>query len=150
MTAKLAWERVKEAGRQHERPGGRSGHTLTAMGPNVYMFGGLAEGSSPSGPTDEMWLLSMSSTDAEWHACAKQVDCTSSNKKTTLIVGCWICYQLATPRVDKSDCCDYKAYFVAKQRNKRSYNTSYDPLIPVLLIYYCNNATDQQHIKLHR
>ena len=74
MTQVLSWAPIKEAsGRQRHRPAGRSGHTITAMGPNVYMFGGLIEGASPAGPTDEMWLLTMSSTDAEWHPCPRKV-----------------------------------------------------------------------------
>lgn len=74
MSQKLTWAPIREAsGRQRDRPAGRSGHTITAMGPNVYMFGGLVEDASPAGPTDEMWLLTMSSTDAEWHSCSKKV-----------------------------------------------------------------------------
>ncbi|CAM9406555.1 unnamed protein product, partial [Scytosiphon promiscuus] len=72
MKQTLTWSVVTEASHQRQRPAGRSGHTITAMGPNVYMFGGLVEGSSPAGPTDELWLLTMSSTDAEWHACSKK------------------------------------------------------------------------------
>lgn len=79
MSQKLTWAPVKEASRQRERPSGRSGHSVTAMGPNVYMFGGLPEDASPAGPTDEMWLLTMSSTDAEWHICAKQVISSSAS-----------------------------------------------------------------------
>lgn len=73
MSLNLEWAPIKEAKCQRKRPAGRSGHTVTAMGPNVYMFGGLLEGASPAGPTDELWLLTMSSTDAEWHVCEKKV-----------------------------------------------------------------------------
>lgn len=76
MSPNLEWAPIKEAKCQRKRPAGRSGHTVTAMGPNVYMFGGLLEGASPAGPTDEMWLLTMSSTDAEWHICEKKVSKT--------------------------------------------------------------------------
>lgn len=79
MTQVLTWAPIKEAGRQRQRPAGRSGHTITAMGPNVYMFGGLVEDASPAGPTDEMWLLTMSSTDAEWHASSKKVQIVQSS-----------------------------------------------------------------------
>lgn len=75
MSQKLTWAPVREAAKQRERPCGRSGHTMTAMGPNMYMFGGLAENSSTAGPSDEMWLLTMSSTDVEWHMCLKKARC---------------------------------------------------------------------------
>lgn len=74
MSQNLVWSLIKGIGRQREKPSGRSGHTLTTLGPNVYMFGGLIEGASPAGPTDEMWLLAMSSTEASWHLCSKKVD----------------------------------------------------------------------------
>ena len=73
QTQALTWAPIKEAGRQRQRPAGRSGHTITAMGPNVYIFGGLVEDASPAGPTDQLWLLTMSSTDAEWQVCPKKV-----------------------------------------------------------------------------
>ncbi|CAM9165488.1 unnamed protein product, partial [Laminaria digitata] len=80
MSPNLEWAPIKEAKCQRKRPAGRSGHTVTAMGPNVYMFGGLLEGASPAGPTDEMWLLTMSSTDAEWHICEKKVGVSASRQ----------------------------------------------------------------------
>jgi hypothetical protein len=48
-------------------PRGRSGHTLTCIGPNAYMFGGLEEGREPPGPTDEMLLLKLTSAEFQWH-----------------------------------------------------------------------------------
>ena len=74
VSQKLSWAPIKEVSRQRERPAGRSGHTVTTMGRNVYMFGGLIENASPAGPTDEMWLLVMSSTEAEWRRCSKKVN----------------------------------------------------------------------------
>lgn len=89
QTQALTWAPIKEAGRQRQRPAGRSGHTITAMGPNVYIFGGLVEDASPAGPTDQLWLLTMSSTDAEWQVCPKKVRTTCRlSTVSTFVVHC--------------------------------------------------------------
>ncbi|CAM9207540.1 unnamed protein product [Chrysoparadoxa australica] len=46
---------------------------MVAMGPNVYVFGGLLSSSDPPGPTDQLWMMQMSPRTFDWHAVIKKV-----------------------------------------------------------------------------
>lgn len=110
MSQNLAWNLIKGIGRQREKPSGRSGHTLTTLGPNVYMFGGLKEGASPAGPTDEMWLLAMSSTEASWHLCSKKVGHEAEIFRRNLIFGLGIDGAVESGRWGRIFLCHVRTY----------------------------------------
>ena len=65
---KIAWEKPKivTAGNNPEnKPSARSGHTVTVVGNNAYVFGGL-DARRPPGPNNEMFLLKLGSLQSEW------------------------------------------------------------------------------------
>ena len=62
-TGNLSWVQPTCSG---EVPNRRSGHTLTVVGTNAFMFGGC-DHSSPPGPTNDLYILKMGTgKDFEW------------------------------------------------------------------------------------
>ena len=65
---KIAWEKPKVVAAGHKdenKPSPRSGHTVTVVGTNAYVFGGL-DGRRPPGPNNELFLLKLGSLQSEW------------------------------------------------------------------------------------
>ena len=60
-TGSLTWAQPRTKG---DVPAARSGHTLTVVGSNAYLFGGCVEGDIV-GPTDEIYILKLQPADSK-------------------------------------------------------------------------------------
>lgn len=64
----VAWKSIKciaRNGDKRNRPTGRCGHTLTVVGSNIFLFGGLDDSCSP-GPKNDLFCLRPRSSDEDW------------------------------------------------------------------------------------
>ena len=75
---KLSWRKGVCIGFGHDPlhvPSRRSGHSITVVGINGYLFGGLDAASAPPCASSDMFVVRMSPEDCEWKRLSFPTDC---------------------------------------------------------------------------